>query len=230
MVSLSGALVFASVVDPPIEMQNGGGTLNAKGVSENQLYFQIGGAEINAFNYNLHVGFSEQLGFGMPVDGGLSIGLQRHYNSTVYTEKGWRCQWDCGERYNACPPYPQSYCPRQIPPKAHTYLSIPRQTPMGLGWDFHLGRVYKREAQVCSHAECGSFSVSGPWVYLPPDGAEHVLYFLADEGNTTLYETRDGSTMRARWFETEAMWELYLPSGQIIELAHEVTGAPFEEI
>ena len=206
--------------------------LAGKGRTAHQTYFQIGGAEVNAFNFNFTVQFSEQVGAELPVDGGLSASLSRAYNSTVSRRKSWQCRYlsspndlDCIIR----------------PPSSKQYYSVSRQNPMGLGWEFHLGRVYKKGKtfcgpqmagpECCSGSDCSSgFGEPGMWTYIAPDGAEHTLFQTA---GTPIYITRDGSMIRGKALGAggdNGPWEIYLPDGRILEMGHQVSGTTFAEV
>ncbi|MBP7149620.1 MAG: RHS repeat protein, partial [Acidobacteria bacterium] len=200
-------------------------TFEAKGVDASQLYFAIGGAEVNAFNFNFVVSFSEQVGFEAPVDGGLSLSLARVYNSAIYRERSWQCQYPC--------------LPELEPGTAWQYLSIPRQNPLGLGWEFHLGRIYRKGRAFCGGPPrgCGDGShvgEEGYWSYVAPDGAEHDLVWSAESTATeNVYYSHDGSLLRAVQHgigTTPNPWTLYLPDGKVVEFQHEVTGELFEEV
>jgi hypothetical protein len=84
LVSLSVGVVFALPIHEGISDAK---TFEAKGVQDDQLYFQAGGATINAFNFNLVLGVDQSIGFPMTVDGGLTIGLQPIYNVNFYTRQ-----------------------------------------------------------------------------------------------------------------------------------------------
>lgn len=228
----------AAIVPKPADSPTAGlSPLTSKGVDAAQSYFQIGGAEVNAFNFNLVVSFSDPVGAETPVDGGLTLSLTRTYNSRVFELKGWHCSYAFGG-------YTPPGCVRTQPgtggawalPKAYSYLSVPRQTPMGLGWDFHLGRVYGRGRTICEPAYRSNLVPTyedGQQVYQAPDGSEHTLVpaastpFSSDGplDGSSYYYTIDGSMIRARWLPPahegeDASWEVFLPDGRILEMRH----------
>ena len=112
--------------------------LDTLGHSPEQAYFNLNGAEVNAFNFNFTMTFSEQVGAELPVDGGLSISLMRTYNSGAFKKKSWQCKNLCSQSQEPDPP-----------PRSYTYNSYPRQNPMGLGWEFHLGHIYQKARTAC---------------------------------------------------------------------------------
>jgi hypothetical protein len=214
-VPASLAVILLACLSPAIraampQTSHAGGEnhLVARGHDPKQLYFAIGGAEVNAFNFNLVITLSEQLGFGTPVDGDVSLALSRVYNSSLYQEKAWQCSDSQGGA-------------------SHTYLSIPRQNPMGLGWSFHLGKIVNEGTVFCRPPSAGSnWSEPGYWVYEAPDGARHTLV----DGGDGYYYSQDGSMLRAEYVTSGPYWVLYHPNGLIYELRHQVSGCAYREV
>ncbi|MDQ7086449.1 MAG: hypothetical protein Q9Q13_00715 [Acidobacteriota bacterium] len=194
---------------------------NRRGYKKDHLYFSIGGAEVDAFNFHFMLNLTEQVGFGRPVDGGLTLQLGRVYNSDIYTDKVWQCA--------------EQPCFSSDPKKhAYTYLSFPRRNAMGLGWEFHLGKIVKRDGGFCrDQTGCSTGGAPGQWAYIAPDGGSYVLFLEADGS----YASRDGEFIRARYYSSgggtggdQSWWEVWLADGRVLELQHRVTGEKFREI
>ncbi|MDQ7008542.1 MAG: hypothetical protein Q9Q40_15075 [Acidobacteriota bacterium] len=78
---------------------------------------------MDAFNFHFTMSLSEQVGFGRPVDGGLTLQLSRVYNSSIYSDKSWQCKLsNCTDNGETS--------------ETHTYLSIPRRNAMASGGSF----------------------------------------------------------------------------------------------
>lgn len=86
------------------------------------------------------------IGSAYPVGGGLSYGLSLVYNSKA---------WDFQETYYQGQPYSQA-----LPD---------RLSNAGMGWSLSLGRLIDPTHPVNDYAP-------GRWVYIGPDGAEHLFY------------------------------------------------------
>ncbi len=193
-----------------------------QGYNDDHVYFAVGGAEVDAFNFNFLVSLNETVGFSMPVDGGLSHSLGRVYNSNFITSFTEYTHRSCtGETTG-----PSKY--------VNKATILPLQNPMGLGWEFHLGKIIKdrgpadpeeMENLLCAVApeDLKELHLPDYWVYVKPDGSRHVLFKHDDDtsGYYHVYYTWDGSMIKAvNWTQASASddpaWTVYLPGGRVL--------------
>ncbi|MCG8460016.1 MAG: hypothetical protein MI919_27355, partial [Holophagales bacterium] len=136
------------------------------------------------------------LGLSYPVNGGFSYQLALSYHSTLWDNRTDPCADPC-----------QDYV-RYEPKVTHN---------AGLGWRLSLGGLISIESY---------WNQSQHWIYVEPDGSEHVLYPTLhisdpeDSGDagqvpalqSTLY-SRDGSYIRARKLSS-SRWRIEMPDGR----------------
>lgn len=151
-----------------------------RGFTPEKLY-QLGDVDgVNVLNGN--VTLTLPIGMAYPAGGGLTYALTLTYNSKV---------WDIEERVGTSPtePYVQA---------------LPnRRANAGLGWQLSLGRLVPP-------GDPTNNALPVAWVYVGPDGAEHVLY----GSQTATGFSKDGSFLRFRHLAAN-VHELDFPDGTI---------------
>jgi hypothetical protein len=149
--------------------------IEARGFAADKTY-QAGDVDaINLFNGNLTL--TIPIGIAYPLREGFGYQFTLVYNSIV---------WDFEELYD--PAFPEL--------EGHTQAFPNRGANAGLGWSVGFGRLLEP-----GHLENSTVDPQR-WVYLSPDGAEHIFYSTlhegVDDGSSSRYYTRDGTYLRLK--------------------------------
>lgn len=163
---------------------------NSAGGFASDKAFQVGEVDnVNLFNGNLVL--TLPIGQPYPVGGGLSYGLTLVYNSNP-----WRFQQRHDTPKNV--DYNQAY-PNPL-------------SNAGLGWQLSPGRLLSPSANINNVP----VNDSGRWIYLAPDGSEHIFYNTLHRDETAVTDvsyTRDGSYLRMK--KVGVAREIEFPDGTI---------------
>jgi RHS repeat-associated protein len=144
--------------------------------------------------YNGHLSVTIPIGPVFTVGPGLSFQVKLHCSSRVWAAGLWAV----------------------IPPSTtlDPYLLLQGDPAMGLGWRFSLGQIVES-------------AVGVPSAFIAPDGSAHQLYVGRNygQGFDGFYYSRDGSYVRVKYLGSpSAGYEVRTPDGNLLTLAHNVTG------
>ena len=188
-----------------IQGDNGMNPAVERGFLPGKLYSSEGLSSVNLFNGNLSVNIP--IGGGYPVGGGLSYGFHLAYNSKL---------WD--HRMHIV----------SVGGSVGSTLSYNETDPnrlsnAGIGWFFSLGGrlLSPDDDENNSGGPLNDSHVREPearWVYVSPDGAEHVFYprlnfYPTSANDDTILYSRDGSYIRLRSYG--GIRDVELPDGSI---------------
>jgi RHS repeat-associated protein len=99
-------------------------------------------------------------------------------------------------------------------PNPEPFILLQGDPAMGLGWRFSLGQIVESSAGT-------------PSAFIAPDGSAHQLYVgrKYGDGNDGYFYSRDGSYIRVKYLGSiSAGYEVWTPDGNVLTLAHNVTG------
>jgi len=170
------------------------------GYDPQQVFIDLNGEDINAFNFNFLIQFTLPIGRAYPENAGVGLNLTLTYNSRAWSWEGF----DCFGR---------------------EFFRVRRENPVGLGFDLSLGRIIRKHLIFGSSGDGNGQADAYYWAYVGPDGASHILH---ESAVADTYYTTDGTHLKVV-DEGATGWLVYFPNGERHELRHEVAGPPFDD-